>query len=424
MSLTRRTIVATLATAALAATTVVAVNAMADTQPKAVNAQYGAAKVEAQDPNREFRAMPALQQVSWKNSSGTHKRLIRSVSIRPDGVPPVAERMQYQDGSGKWQDAKDARTGKPLMESSDAQYAMASNVFTDSAGQTVALETQAHKDSKGRYILRWITKDGGVSWTPSRTPLDFNGGSILDSASGQAFQKIVTLPDGSRLLPFYVAHPVGGGKYKFSAHLLVGDADATKLKRAATVFSSNTIDYSESSVARRSDGKLLMITRYETERGGFHYSKLLSRVTTSAVNSAADVAKAKWAAPTAVKVPGAADADVVSGVAPILSNMDSGVLMLVFGRPRNKIAFSTDGGTTWTTAHSFYDNMPTNCKSGYGGNPCSALGSSGYMGVAVTSPTTAVIMGDNCQAGWGCKANYKYPHGTTDLLWTATVTLK
>ncbi len=111
--------------------------------------------------------------------------------------------------------------------------------------------------------------------------------------------------------------------------------------------------------------------------------------------------------------------------------MDQGVLMLVFGRPRNKITFSYDGGSTWATAHSFYDNIPTSgCALGYqlaDGSyfPCSSLGSSGYMGVAVTSPRTEYVLGDNCHChtNWGCAGDYQYPHGRDDKLWFSTVVL-
>ncbi len=121
----------------------------------------------------------------------------------------------------------------------------------------------------------------------------------------------------------------------------------------------------------------------------------------------------------------------MQGAAPVLHTMDQGVLMLVFGRPRNKITFSYDGGSTWATAHSFYDNIPTSgCALGYqlaDGSyfPCSSLGSSGYMGVAVTSPRTEYVLGDNCHChtNWGCAGDYQYPHGRDDKLWFSTVVL-
>jgi hypothetical protein len=131
-----------------------------------------------------------------------------------------------------------------------------------------------------------------------------------------------------------------------------------------------------------------------------------------------------------VKVPGAADyPNTAQGSAPVLHQMDGGKLMLVFGRPRNKVAFSSNGGASWSTAHSFYDNIPTSgCSSGYRLSdgtyfPCSSLGSSGYMGVAVTSPRTAYVIGDNCHTNWGCAGNYSYPHGTTYRLWYSTIRL-
>ncbi|ADD40578.1 sialidase family protein [Stackebrandtia nassauensis] len=404
--------------------------AVGESQTSALKPVYAAAQVEKEDPNRQYRAMPSLQHVSWTDGGGDHRRFIRSFLVSPDGQNPVKSRVEYQDANSVWHPALDARTKKPLMQSADAQNVSVNNVFKNSGGDLVAVELRAHNDSSGRYFYQWTSGDGGKSWKPSRSKLDMNGGAILPGAAGQSFQRVITLPDGNRVVPYYAAHKgVKGsdGKYKqtwSAAHLLVGGKDGSSWKRTATVFKSDSNTYSESSVTRRADKKLLMISRYEVVKNGLTYSKLSYRVTTSAVNSAADLAKAKWTGAKAVVVPGATDKTVVRGVAPVVHTMSGGVLMLVFGRPGNKIAFSYDGGVSWTATHDFYRNIPTNCGTGYKGHPCSDLGSSGYMGVAVTSPTSAYIMGDNCQSGWGCGGKYSYPHGTTDRLWLSLVRLK
>jgi hypothetical protein len=98
--------------------------------------------------------------------------------------------------------------------------------------------------------------------------------------------------------------------------------------------------------------------------------------------------------------------------------MDDGVLMPAFGRPGNKITFSHDGGTAWTTARNLYDNIPTaGCTTGFptstGYFPCSSLGSSGYMAVAVADGRTAHVLGDNCHTNCGCAGDYTYPTAAT-----------
>ena len=396
------------------------VTAAAPSGVTALQPTYGAAVVEPQDPNRQYRAMPSLQYVTWTDPAGvTRHRFVRSFQVSADGDPAVKLRIEYQDGAGKWQAALDARTGGPLLNATDAQFAKVGNVFTATNGDLVAVEELGRVDAAGkRYAVRWTSADGGVGWRPSRADLDFTGGTI-SSGTGRLFQGVLTLPDGSEVVPFYAAHQ---GTLS-AAYLLSGNHDGTAWKRASTVFLSGTYNYTEATVTRRADGRLLMVTRLDQMSGGYAYSRLLGRVTTAPVNSAADLATAGWGAAYALKVPGAADENAVRGVNPVLHTMDQGVLMLVFGRPRNKITFSYDGGTTWSTVHSFYDNLPTGCSGGYGVHPCDTLGSSGYQGVAVTGPRTAKVMGDNCQSGWGCAGAYAYPNTTDDRLWSATVTL-
>lgn len=248
-----------------------------------------------------------------------------------------------------------------------------------------------------------------------------NGGAIAPGSDGRVFQRVIRLPgDGSLVVPFYAAHGQFNGEYKFASHLLVSTDEGASWRRAATVFKSDTNTYTESSVARRADGRLIMIARYDVVENGNNYARLASRVTTAAVNDAAQLAGASWGPWTSVGV---------QGVAPVLHTMDQGVLMLVYGRPGNRITFSHDGGSTWSTAHNFYDNTPTSgCGQGYrlaDGTyfPCSSLGSSGYMGVAVTSPRTAFILGDNCHTNWGCAGDDQYPRGRDDKLWFSTVVL-
>ena len=423
--------VAGLAAVATGATAIVQAH---DATAATLRPAYGAVSVEKQDPTYQYRSMPALQHITWKDRSGvTRKRFIRSFQIsRDDGS--LKTRVQYHVGgsltdTGNWRHALDAKTGRRLLELTP--YAKVNNVFRSGAGHTVAIDELARRDSTGRYLVRRSSADGGVRWSTTRATLTMPAGAVHPDASGRAFQRVIRLPgDRSLVMPYYAAHAKVDGKYFSAAHLLVSTNDGASWRLGRTVFKSRTNSYSESSVERRADGRLIMISRYDVVQNGKTYAKLAYRVTTSAVNDARSLAAATWGPWTPVKVPGAADyPNTVQGVAPVLHRMDQGVLMLTFGRPRNKITFSYDGGRTWTTAHSFYDNIPTSgCTSGYGVGggvyiPCASLGSSGYMGVAVTSPRTAYVMGDNCHTNWGCAGDYRYPHGRDDKLWITTVRL-
>lgn len=433
---------------AVATAATVSINALATTAAP-LRPSYGALVVEAQDPSYQYRAMPSLAYVTWRDGSGSHKRFVRSFQISPDGnmrTDPQSSRIQYHAGGSltatrNWRPALKAGTTKRLADATEVKgtYAKLNNNFRSRTGELVAIDEQAFRDDTlGRHIWRRSSKDGGRSWSSRPAKIDMAGATVYPGALGHAFQGVIRMPDGSLVMPFYVTHKLkdpdfsqAGTETYMAAHLLVSRDEGVSWKRAATVFKSDSNNYNESSVVRRADGRLLMVTRYDVIENSRTYSKLAYRVTTQPVGTAAQLAAATWTKFSVVKVPGADNPDVVRGVSPIVHRMDGGVLMMVFGRPRNKITFSYDSGRTWTTARNLYDNIPAGCQTGVprGTNPqtyvpCSDLGSSGYMGVAVTSPRTAYVLGDNCQAGWGCRSGYgTYPRGTTDKLWITTVRL-
>ncbi len=415
--------------ALIAAAVVTATAATVTPAHAALTPTYGVVSGEAQDPTYQYRSMPALQHIRYTDAAGAAQtRFIRSFQISADDGS-LTTRIQYHVGgsmtdTGNWRHALDATTGSELMYTTP--HAKVNNVYRSLTGATVAIDEQVVGDGSARHLNRRISTDGGVSWRSDSAPVDVAGGDVA-GPGGRAFQRVIRLPgDQSLVLPYYARHAGG----EFASHLLVSTNDGANWRRAATVFKSDTNTYSESSVTRRADGRLVMISRYDVVENAKRYSRLASRTTTGQVDNATQLASATWGPWTSVVVPGAADPNGVQGVAPVLHTMDQGVLMLVFGRPRNKITFSHDGGATWGTAHSFYDNIPTaGCTTGQPAGegtylPCSSLGSSGYMGVAVTSPTTAYVMGDNCHTSWGCAGDYTYPHLRDDKLWYSTVTLK
>ncbi|WP_433271334.1 sialidase family protein [Actinosynnema sp. CS-041913] len=376
--------------------------------------------------------MPALQHIRWTDRSGhEHGRLVRSFQISGDDGS-LKTRVQYHVGGGasvadpsNWRPALDATTGRELLHTTD--YAKVNNVFRSTDGHTVAIDEKAQKDATGRYVLRRSSTDGGVSWSSTRAPIDTTGATVDPGAVGRVFQRVIRLPgDGSLVTPFYAAHARIGDNYLSASHLLVSTTEGRSWSWAATVFKSDTNTYSESSVTRRADGRLVVVARYDVVQNGNRYARLASRTTHAAVDDAASLRAATWGPWTAVKVPGAADPHAAQGVAPVLHTMDNGVLLLAFGRPGNKITASHDGGATWGAAHDLYDNIPTSgCTKGFptsiGYFPCSSLGSSGYLGVAVTDGRTAYVMGDNCHTNWGCAGDYRYPHGRDAKLWYSTV---
>jgi hypothetical protein len=82
------------------------------------------------------------------------------------------------------------------------------------------------------------------------------------------------------------------------------------------------------------------------------------------------------------------------GVAPSLTRMPNGVMVLGSGRPDNCIAMSTNGqGTGWIGALT-YRNCPT---SGYRFH-----GSTGNADLAVVESNRIAQIGDNCEITWAC----------------------
>lgn len=388
---------------------------------------YNPVVIEPATSNYQYRAMPSLEYVRWKDSSGrTRARFIRSFQYTPDdgGKTKVKNRVEYHVGgsltkTSNWRPALGPK-GKLLRTYAAAQGALVRNTFRSGNG-LVSMDEQALTDSRGRFLYRRTSSDGGRSWKWTKAYISLPGATVLPGAKGHAFNGITRLPDRSLVMPFYAYHR----KWKGAVYLLKSTNEGRSWTRAATVFKSQRNDYNESAVIRLPNQHLLMISRYEVVVGDQHRSKLGARISSNRVSRASDIASAKWGKLFPVRVPGAQGSPAVEGAGPILKKL-GGKVALFFGRPRNKVAYSSNG-TSWSGVHNFYDNMPTSgCTKGLSrGNgtyfPCYSLGSSGYMGVAQTGPRSVYVIGDNCQAGWGCRANYRYRHGRDDRLWMTSL---
>lgn len=378
---------------------------------------YGTLSGEPADSRYAYRAMPALHRITWTENGVSKARFVRSFQ---DGIDDgsLKTRIQYHVGDGasltnsaNW---LDARSGTGTLRDK-TQYAKVNNVFRASGGTTVTLDEKVANGKFGRHE----TADGGVTWTSTTATVDM-GTADADPIGGRAFQRIIRLPgDGSLVMPYY-ADRRNMDKIRAS-HLLVSEpstpSEGSAWRHAATVFHSDTNSYTESTVTRLATGKLLMISRYDVVQNGLGYARLAYRVTKNVVNTAADLRATGWEAWTSVTVPGTTGS--VRGVAPLLNTMDGGVLMLTYGRPGNNVTFSHDGGKTWDAPFRLYSNIPANDCPSSPSYPCDSFGSSGYMGIAVTSGRSAYVLGDNCQAGWGCKNDtaHRYPNSDDNRLW-------
>lgn len=139
------------------------------------------------------------------------------------------------------------------------------------------------------------------------------------------------------------------------------------------------------------------------------------------------LADVQWSAPR-VNLPNVDHhGDLPLGVSPRLTRVGR-YLLLTFGRPGNRLSWSVDG-INWSGSdpRGFYSNRPTftgPCRELPGYIPCKALGSSGYIGVAVTDPRRGegYLAFDACHT-WTCEPvgsdyripeNASWPAGATD----------
>jgi hypothetical protein len=127
----------------------------------------------------------------------------------------------------------------------------------------------AQYDEKGRYnpkldkpVNTWVTRsrDGGKTWDPP-TEID-----VSDISWGSPYGKIVTLPDGSLLMPVY-GGPVRKPDEKPSlqgpnrSYLYRSTNDGKDWKRYAGPLGGEKIQFNETSIARLASGKMLAAMR-------------------------------------------------------------------------------------------------------------------------------------------------------------------
>lgn len=103
--------------------------------------------------------------------------------------------------------------------------------------------------------------------------------------------------------------------------------------------------------------------------------------------------------------------------------LGNGTALQGSGRPGNvlRAKYSGESGADgWVDTINVYDNRPTAGR-GLGGRPLAISGSSATIGLAPLTADTALVIGDNCAANWGCPASATgYPYGNDHVLWALT----
>lgn len=232
------------------------------------------------------------------------------------------------------------------------------------------------------------------------------------------YQGIVQLTSHEWIMPVYA-----GGRVWLAA-----SRDHGKTWRAGTPPYNGGANYTEATVARRPDGRLVMVARADIylNQKDRRYAKagvLVFRISNGPVRNLADLSRVTWTKPQ-VTIPGSPALGGVrtKGASPKLIRAGR-YLVLAYGRPGNHLSFSTDG-LRWsaTTASGRYGNRPSypnGCRDSAATIPCDAVGSNGYMGIVATDPDydrvgsfpEGFVAYDSC-GPWSCGAtNYPVPGG-------------
>jgi hypothetical protein len=357
---------------------------------------------------------------------GAATRLFRgAMTSGTDDGNNISFENQYLDlGSGAgWQPIKNypVAPGQPAGFEAKGQLANFENFVADGSTLHTFDETTERPDPSGNFRVRHrVSADGGVTWQTSSSTIDPSGTQVAPGGQLILHGGIEVLPSGDWVMPLYTRRCLGNkpcdGKdatsYKMAIGLLASSNKGQSWTKPALPFVSAENHYTESTMVRRADGKLLMVGRYDPDFPASAFLGLLVfRVSDRKVDSAADLVGMTWSAPHST-VPGVKQVGgLTMGVSPRLTKVGDRI-MLTFGRPGNTVAWSTDGlGTSWTDSHSLNPNRPTACdESAVHKNvkiadlPCDAMGSSGYMRTAVTDQAAGVgyIVGDRCHV-WSCE---------------------
>ncbi len=246
------------------------------------------------------------------------------------------------------------------------------------------------------WFRRWhVTDQGWQQQTPAKTQL-WSGVAWL------RFQRGLLLLDDARTLVGTVYGADGSGNFVALVRSIDGGATWTSggiLARGAT--------FSESNLSFTADNRLMVWMRRDVKDDwtpDLYYSH-----STTADGSGT------WSTPVRM------DGDTGNSPGSLL--LGNGAALQGSGRPGNvlRAKYNGESGSDgWVDTINVYDNRPTAGR-GLGGRPLAISGSSATVGLAGLTADTALVIGDNCAANWGCPTSATgYPYGDDHFLWALT----
>jgi hypothetical protein len=247
--------------------------------------------------------------------------------------------------------------------------------------------------STGTVFRMYRSVDNGASWDAWDAPVPI--GIPLGNEIGRTHRAPLELADGRILVSFYITGATESNDKANRAMVAISADGGHSFTSSLVAKGSNSNSYNETGVAQLNSGTLVAVTRHHVWNSSSKAWDLATPVESTSSDGVT------WSTPTNLSVtwpygydPFNDSTGQLLGIAPNLTLMPNGVLMLSSGRPDNWVAMSTNGlGTGWV-GQVTYRNCPT---SGY-----RLHGSTGNTGETAVASNRMIQVGDNCDNTWAC----------------------
>ena len=336
-------------------------------------------------------SIAGVPMVSAVPVAGNEQKAVLYAWVRNDDVGsagPTTGLKRSTDGG---------QTFSPGFTQTDSSFATAARVRDGSIVDVAFIPESIANSTTVNMRVKRSTDDGvtwirvpstfatnsGFTWGGMNRGLRVNPGMIQDGA-------------GNLYISYYTRYTGDVGTRTEVA--ISRDLGRTWQRHGPIITASNGQQYDEAGIAWAPTGEMVaVVTQDEIVSAGSprkHIKLITARSTNGAQWTGHKVLPLSFS-PGYQFRPDAAGT-VRYGINPSLNLLGNGAMTLVFGRPDNWFAISTDGGRSFTQARRTYVNYPQS------GNPYH--GSSGNGNHAVIDTDTVIVSGDNCAPTWGCPA--------------------
>jgi hypothetical protein len=341
--------------------------------------------------------------------------------IGPDGNPAKQVDVEFSEGLDQGGDetppahiqSLDGAATFPASTYSNTTFAGPYTVLRD--GSLLGVDFKPPIDTPSGTTTQFTmhrSTDGGATWVAWNSVVD-TGVALSDV--GRTHRAPLELADGRIAVSFYITATADSTVTTPSranrAMVAISSDGGHSFTASAVAKGSNSNSYNEAGVAQLNNGTLVAVVRHHTYNTSSKAWDLATPVESTSTDGTT------WSAPSTLLVnwpygydPFDDTSKALLGIAPNLTLMPNGVLMLSSGRPDNWVAMSTNGlGTGWV-GQVTYRNCPT---SGYRFH-----GSTGNTGETAVESNRMIQVGDNCDVTWACpKGESGYTVQAENWIW-------